>query len=276
MLKTTKMHMLKLLALISVTVFIAQPVFSEELIIPGSGNPEHVLGELANAFNARQTTHRIVIPPSTGMAGAIRDVSEGISTLGRTGRPLTEAELAKGLIYIPLGREAVAVAAGAGVTVRAISSAQLTDVFTGKIANWAVLGGKPAPIRVIGKESSDAIRRQLTTQFKDLVYADSVKVVHLDTFLIELLDRYPTSFTVINRSALGACKTKVAILALDGVQPSVENVGNGSYPLLMEFGLIHKAGGLSPAGKAFVEFIRSPEGVRIFRLHGVLTKNAIG
>jgi phosphate transport system substrate-binding protein len=100
--------------------------------------------------------------------------------------------------------------------------------------------------------------------------------VHLDTALIELLDRYPTSFAVINRSALGACKTKVAILALDGVQPTVENVGNGSYPMLMEFGLVHKTSGLSPAGKAFVEFIRSPEGAKIFRMNGVLVKNANG
>lgn len=268
--------MMKFIALFAVSVLFTTPALSEELVIPGSGNPEFVLGELANAFNARQKTHRIVIPPSTGIAGAIRVVSEGISTLGRVGRPLTEAELAKGLVYLPLGREAVAVAAGAGVSVQAISSAQLADVFTGKITNWADLGGKPAPIRAIGKESTDAIRRQLTIQFKDLVYADSVKIVHLDTFLIELLDRYPTSFAVINRSALGACKTKVAILALDGVQPTVENVSNGSYPMLMEFGLIHKPSGLSPAGKAFVEFIRSPEGEKIFRTHGVLVKNTNG
>jgi phosphate transport system substrate-binding protein len=268
--------MLKFIALFAVSVLFTTPVLSEELVIPGSGNPEFVLGELANAFNARQTTHRIVIPSSTGVAGAIRDVSEGISTLGRVGRPLTEAESAKGLVYMPLGREAIVAVAGAGVAVQGISSAQLVDIFAGKITNWAALGGKTAPIRAIGKESSDSIRRQLSARFKDMVFADSVKTVHLDTFLIELLDRYPTSFAVINRSALGACKTKVAILALDGVQPTVENVSNGSYPLLLEFGLIHKSNGLSPAGKAFIEFIRSPEGAKIFRMHGVLAKNTNG
>ena len=267
------MPTLKFFALFVLLPFFVQPAFSEELVVPGSGNPEYVLGVLANAFNARQSIHRVVIPPSTGMAGGIRDVDEGRTTLGRAGRPLTEAELAKGLIYTPLGREAVVAVAGAGVEVPAISSEQLIGIFSGKITNWSSLGGKQAPIRVIGKESTDAIRRQLSKQFKDLVFADSVKVVHLDTYLIELLDRYPTSFAVMNLSALGACKTKVGVLALDGIQPSIENIANGSYPLVMEFGLIYKSGGLSPAGKAFIDFIRSPEGARIFRSHGVLVKN---
>ena len=94
--------MMKFIALFAVSVLFTTPALSEELVIPGSGNPEFVLGELANAFNARQKTHRIVIPPSTGIAGAIRDVSVGISTLGRVGRPLTEAELAKGLVYLSI------------------------------------------------------------------------------------------------------------------------------------------------------------------------------
>jgi len=55
---------------------------AEDLVIPGSGNPEYVLDQLSKAFNARQTQHRVAIPPSTGTAGALRDVGEGISSVG--------------------------------------------------------------------------------------------------------------------------------------------------------------------------------------------------
>lgn len=255
-------------------VFAVSTVRAEELVVPGSGNNEFVVRELAKAFNHRQTQHRVTVPPSSGMAGAVRDVSEGISSLGRVGRPLREAELSKGLTYLPLGRDAIAVAGGAAVTARQISTEQLKAVFSGKITEWTALGGQAAPIRVIGKESTDAIRSQISTYFKDLTYADTVKIALLDTHLLELLDRYPSSFAIINRSALGACKTRVITLALDGVEPNLENIANGSYPLIMEFGLIHKNSGLSPAGKAFVEFIRSPDGVSILRSHGVVPKNA--
>lgn len=251
-------------------LFLAASACAEELTVPGSGNPEHVLGELARAFNARQAQHRVVVPPSSGTAGAVRDVSEGIAALGRVGRPLKDAELARGLTYLPLGRDAVAVAAGAGVTVRGISVGQVAAVFGGKVTDWSRLGGKPGPIRVIGKEGTDAVRQQLGKLIPDLTFGDAVKVVHLDTQLIELLDRYPTSFAAMNRSALDACRSKVVVLALDGVEPSLENLENGRYPLWLELGLIHRASGLSPAGKAFLEFIRSAEGMRILRAHGVL------
>lgn len=243
---------------------------AEELTITGSGNPEYLLGELAKAFNARQTQHKIIVPPSSGMAGAIRDVSEGVTSLGRTGRPLNEAERAKGLVYLPLAREAVVAVAGAGVTLKGISSAQLVAIFEGKLSDWKELGGKPGPVRPIGKEATDAVRMQLSKHIRAIDFGENVKIVHRDPLLIELLDRYPTSFAIINRSALGACKTRVVVLALDGIDPLPINVENGSYPMSMEFGLVHRKNGLTAAGKAFLEFIDSTDGVAILRRHGVL------
>lgn len=270
----TKCRPVCILALIWLAIIFARPAIAEDLVISGSGNPEYVISQLASAFNARQSAHRVAVPPSTGMAGGIRDVLEGRTSLARAGRPLTEAELAQGLVYVVLGREAIVVAGGAGVTARGITLEQLFEVYSGKITNWNALGGKPAPIRAIGKESTDSVRRQVAKYFKDLVLGDLVKVVHLDTHLIELLDRYPSSFTIMNRSALGACKTKVVYLALNGIEPSIENLANGSYPLVMEFGLLHKPNGLSPAAKAFLDFVRSPDGAKILRAHGVLVKGS--
>lgn len=260
----------RLLALWFGCFFLVGLAGGEELTITGSGNPEYVLGELAKAFNARQTAHRIIVPASSGTAGAIRDVSEGVSALGRTGRPLNEAERARGLVYLPLGREAVVAVAGAAVTVRNISSAQLIGLLEGKLDDWKELGGKPGPVRAIGKEATDSIRIQISKHFKDINYGENVKIVHRDPLVIELLDRYPTSFAIMNRSALGACKTRVAVLALDGVDPLPLNVENGSYPLTMEFGLVHRKNGLTAAGKAFLAFIDSADGVAILRRHGVL------
>jgi ABC-type phosphate transport system substrate-binding protein len=78
----------------------------------------------------------------------------------------------------------------------------------------------------------------------------------------------------LNRSALAACKTKVVYLTLDGVEPTPQNVGAGRYPLWLEFGLIYKAGRLSPAAQSFIEFSQSPAGIRILREHGVLAASA--
>lgn len=248
-------------------------VRAEELVIPGSGKAEYVLGQLAKAFNERQSQYRVIVPPSTGTAGALRDVGEGIASLGRVGRPLKDDEARQGFVHVPLGRDPVAVVGGADVGVRNITSAQVVDIYSGKIRNWSELGGKSAPIRAIGRETSDASRQALgmaIKPFKDLILDAAVKVVHLDPQLIDLLDQYPTSLGFLNRSGLGACRSRVVQLALDGVDPTPANLEKGLYPAWVELGLVHKPGGLSAAGRAFLDFVRSADGVRVLRRQGIL------
>ena len=86
------------LGLALLTFVLAGTSRAEDLVIPGSGNPEYVLGQLAQAFNARQSQHRVVVPPSTGTAGALRDVGEGLSPLGRVGRTLKDDERKQGFL----------------------------------------------------------------------------------------------------------------------------------------------------------------------------------
>ena len=255
-------------------VIAAGSVRAEDLVIPGSGNPEHVLKQMAKVFNARQSQYRVLVPPSSGTAGALRDVGDGVSTLGRVGRPLKDEERARGFSFLPLGRDPIVLVGGAGVTVRNLTAQQVIDIYTGKLLNWSALGGKAAPIRAIGREPSDASRQALQKvipAFRDIVFGSNVKVAHLDPHLLELLDHYPSSLGFINRSAIAACNTAVVPLAFEGVAPTPENLEKGSYPLSLEFGLVFKTStGMSPAAKAFVEFSRSPEGLRVLAEHGVL------
>lgn len=265
----TRLVILVLLMLASVW---AGPGRAESLTVPGSGNPEFILGQLARAFNRSQTEHQVTIPPSTGTAGALRDIGADTATLARVGRRLQGDEVALGLVFIPLGRDPVVFVAGAGVTVTSITRQQAVAAFRGDIRDWRALGGAPGPIRTIGREPTDASRRVIMRhipEFRDIAYGPRVKIVHLDPEMVALLDRYPTSLGTLNRSALFACVTPVVPLALDGIAPTAENVRRGHYPLWLEFGLIHKPGRLTPAGTGFIAFIRSDAGRRVLVDHGV-------
>ncbi len=249
-----------------VASLLSHKLLAEELTIPGSGNPQYVLTILAEAFNKEQVVHNVSIPPSTGTAGAVRDVEAGTASLGRVGRKLRPEELARGLIYLPIGRDPVVFVAGAGTTIAGLTAREAADVYAGKITNWQDLGGKPGPIRAIGREDTDAslmaIARSLK-EFHGLALGDHVKVVHLDLQLIELLDRFPGSLGFLNRSALSVAKTKLVHLALNGVEATPDKVESGQYPLWLELGLIYRLGNLSPAGKAFIGFIHAPENTPI-------------
>jgi phosphate transport system substrate-binding protein len=261
-----------LAAFLAATALAPVAALAERLEIPGSGNPEYALARLAEAFNARQAEHQVTVPGSIGTSGAVREVESGAASLARVGRPLKEDEAARGLVYVSLGRDPVVFAAGADVMVRSITSEQVLAVYSGKLTDWKDLGGKPGPIRAIGREVSDASRQAIGLHLKlfgEMEFPGNIKVVHLDPQLVELLDRYPTSLGFLNMSGLKACKSKVVHLAFNGVEPTVENMNAGRYPLWLEFGLIYKANALTPAGKAFLAFVNSPAGGDVLRGLGV-------
>ena len=259
--------------LIAATMMVSAGAVAEQLVIPGSGNNEYVLAELARTFNASQKTHQVVVPPSTGSAGALQAMEEKTATIARIGRPLKDSERRAGVDYVPLGSDAVTFIAGTGVSVKSITASQAFDIYSGKITNWSELGGKPAPIRAIGREGTDASRQIISRKFAafdKINYSDDVKIVHLDPQMILMLDRYPSSLGFLNLSALGAATTRLAPLALDGVPPSPANLESGTYPLRMDFGLLTRTGALTPAGKEFLAFIRSAAGLKVLRENGVL------
>lgn len=249
------------------------PVFAEQFEVPGSGNPESLLRELAAAFNDQQAVHRVSIPASVGTSGGIRAIEQETATLARVGRPLKPEELAMGIVFVPLGRDPVVIVAGAGVKVTDISSRQVLAIYRGEVDNWKDLGTEAGPIRAVGREISDASRNAMSKyipELREIKYGPGIKVVHLDPQLVELLDRYPTSFGILNKTATLACQTKVVLLALNGVKATAENLKKGLYPVWLELGLIYKPDALTPGNKAFLDFIKSPSGVAILEKFGVL------
>jgi phosphate transport system substrate-binding protein len=249
------------------------PALGETLAIPGSGNPEYIVGQLAKAFNARQNAHTVIVPTTTGTAGALRDVGEGHTSLGRIGRPLSESERKQGFSAHSLGHDPIVFVGGAGVSVRNITRAQVLAIYSGQLNSWGPLGDYKATIRAIGREKTDTSYRAITRairEFENVTYADTVKLVHLDSQLLELLDRYPASFGFLNRSALAAAKSKLVFLSLDSVEPNAENLASGRYPLSTEIGLVYKAQSLSDAARAFLQFVDSAEGIQVRRAHGLV------
>lgn len=165
----TRRKMMKNLAFLFsvVLLFASAPVtiFAGHLqtqYISGAGPSTHIVSLFFARFShtlAARDYEFIVPPKSTKHAGGITNSDTFL--FGRTGRPLSKEERAKGKEEILLARVPIAFAIGAGAGVQELSLTQLEQVYTGHIDNWKHLGGADAPIITVGREPAEALFSEL-------------------------------------------------------------------------------------------------------------------
>ncbi|MHB8068532.1 MAG: substrate-binding domain-containing protein [Desulfobaccales bacterium] len=248
-------------------------VRADLLEIPGTGACEALLQGVADAFSAQHPCHRVTVPPSSGSQGGIRLAASDQAILARVARPLTDEEKACGLRYLVFARDMVIFAGGARVTVTGLSRAQLADVYTGKITDWQELGGDPGPIRLLVRQPSDSnlliIQKHLPL-FRDLAFSASVKVIHTDPKMLNMLEKYKYSLGWLTFSALKASQSPIRPLALDGIAPTPENARSHKYPLIDDYALVFKEKRLNDLARSFLDFVFSNNGRQVIERYGVI------
>ena len=265
------MTMRTMIRSIAALLFSASPMLAHgaELAVVGTGDGIEVLKALSGAFNKTESAVEVTIPPSIGSGGGIAAVGAGKAALGRVARTLTEAELARGLIYTPVARlpSAVFVHPGAGVT--GLTSAQLVDIYAGKVTNWKEVGGADVRIRVVRREEADStftVLRNSMPGWKDLVITERSKLATSTQEAIETVR--------LVEGAIGFGPfTKVlehgtVVLKVDGHYPT-----DPGYPSGAVLAFIHTEATVTPDAKAFMAFATSDAAKDIIRSFGGLPVN---
>lgn len=242
------------------------------LVIPGSGSPELILRELASAFNAAHSGDRVEVPPSSRSVGGIHAVKNDEAVMARVSRR-PAGEDADGLRYAAFARDAVVFAAGKAVPAQGFSSAQLADIFSGRVTDWASLGLRPNPIRVVVRnqtESNLMLIKERLTPFRDISFSSDAKLAYHAYEMVALLGKYETAIGFASLSALKGASAGVHPLRLDGIAPTPENIASEKYPLLIEYGLVYKKNRLDDTARRFLDFIFSARGRQVLLDNGLV------
>lgn len=202
--------------------------------------------------------------PGTSVATNANGTERGIQALLTGGveiaavsRPLSAQEQGQGLAAVAVMTDAIAIVVGkANPFNQGLTSAQVVDMFQGKINNWSVVGGNGGTIRVINRPNISGTHQA----FKELV----LKGANFGTGAN--FTTLPTDGTTILFQALGtngigyatfaqvAKQQTVRAVVIDGLTPDV-----GSYPYQRQLYYVYK-NPASPAVQAFLGYATSPQG----------------
>lgn len=240
---------------------------AEVLVIPGTGDSQEVLRDLAEAFMRANPGARVEAPDSVGSSGGRKAVQDGKATLGRVANSSAVQETGASLSYLEFARTPVVFAVHPGVEgVLDITPEQALGVFSGTIRDWSELGGRPGKIYPITREEGDSswkVIRSALPGFKDMA-APAGKVFYTTPEAVRALEEHPgaIAYGPLAMFATG----KVRVLTLGGKSPLGDCAAKRGYPLFTHLGLIWK-GRLGPLEQRFIDFMRSAEGAGIIQRH---------
>ena len=232
----------------------------------GSGAGLEQVQALAKRFSALHPGVEFKLDDAGSETG-IALVGQGQIDFGYVSREPT-ADEARKITLTPLTGTGTAIAVNAANPVTGLTKEQVRDMFAGKITDWGKVGGQTGQtILAIVREPESATRSSFEAYFFDAAkpaYPNAINVVESKEAYAQIR-ALKGGIAMITLQTSTQNDQTMRLLALNGVAATTANVANGTYPIRrpVYFFTSSDSGKVKPAMRAFLDFIKSPEGAKI-------------
>jgi phosphate transport system substrate-binding protein len=152
--------------------------------------------------------------------------------------------------------------------VKSLTKDQIAKIFSGAITDWKDVGGTPGKIRVLIRESGASTRSAFEAYFfggaKATYVSNAVEVTTIDE-TVKAINSFKESIGMVTMNATTFSNNTIAFATVDGVAASRENLNSGKYQVRRPLYFVYPtdATKIKPAIKAFLDYVRGPEGQKI-------------
>jgi phosphate transport system substrate-binding protein len=194
-----------------------------------------------------------------GSGTGLTQVSQGGADIGNSdieaNTKLSAADAAALVDHKIVKQGFVMVTNGQVVGVSTLSIEQVQDIWTGKVTNWQDVGGPNLPIVLILRPQSSGTRyiwRQIVLKGKDEASGQAL-TEDSNGAVTAAVGQTPGATSVIGFAYYATSKGLQGI-ALDGIEPTVDNMSDGSYPV-WAFGHLYTKGEATGLSKSFIDYL---------------------
>ena len=249
----------------------------------GSSALKPLADDAAEYFNELHPDVSITIDAG-GSGQGLQQVADGTVDIGSsdvTAEEKLDASMAEGLVdhqvcVITMAPIVNPDVAEAGVT--DLTKDQLISIFTGETTNWSEVGGPDEDIVLITRPESSGTRATFEKYALDGNKEASNTSMETDDSGVLLQNVRDTKGAIgyVALSYLTGEDTGVSTVAIDGVEPTLENTYNGTYPV-WTYEHMYTNGEPNEVVQAFLDYIMSDDyGTRMEELgYGVSSKMTV-
>ncbi|RRJ64728.1 phosphate ABC transporter substrate-binding protein [Paenibacillus oralis] len=232
---------------------------SGSILAVGSSALQPLVDQVSKKFMEQNPNVSIQVQGG-GSGTGLTQVSGGQADIGNSdvfAEEKLEAAQASELVDHQVAVVAMAAVVNPEVTIDNLTKDQLVQIFTGKVTNWKDLGGPDQKIQIVNRPSSSGTRATfekyaLGTKTEDLqgsIQEDSSGTVK------KLVGETPGA---IGYLALSYLDDSVKVVKYEGVDATVDNVANGTYPV-WAYEHMYTKGEPNEVTKAFLDYMVSED-----------------
>lgn len=217
----------------------------------------------ARQYIVHNTTHNAYVNLMDGKADVIFVTSPSADELTMARQKGLELEV------IPIVNEGFVFFVNAKNPVKSVSLQQIKDIYRGNITNWRAVGGQDKAIVAYQRPENSGSQ---TGMYDLMVSKDEImdppkeQIIASMGEIIEAVAVYNNEQDAIGYSYYYFAtdmwnNEKVRLLAIDGVTPSKETIGNRSYPIMTAYyAVLRSDASKGSAARRLVEWILSEQG----------------
>ena len=204
----------------------------------------------------------------TNTRGAYKDIVDGKADLIICVAPSEEqlayaAQNGVELEMVEIGKDAFVFIVNSDNPVSDISVEQIRGIYSGEITNWKELGGPNVPIAAMRRNEGSGSQSALENLM------GGTPIVADYTALFGSPIGFSFRYYVTGMLAEGGVK----MLSVNGVEPDIENIASGAYPVTSSIYAVYRKGESNENVYKAVDFMLSKEGQEIVEKSGYIPVN---
>lgn len=260
-------------ALIYLMFGLISPGAAETLTVAGTGSSGPIVQRLFDEFRKQhpEASLNIVTPP-LGSGGSLKALPLGRIDMAFAGRPMKPAEQARVGRYFEFALTPLVFASSNGSHGNGFSLDELADIYAGKTQTWR----SGHPIRLVLRasfESDTLLMRSMSPAMDTAVDAAAQRpgmvMGNNDLDTLDLIINTPGSLGPTTLGLLATSNAKLKVFALNGKEPNLGNLKNGSYPWAKSITAVLPQTP-SPLAENFANFLRSDEAKAVLQKYDYL------
>jgi phosphate transport system substrate-binding protein len=244
----------------------------QKIAIDGSTGTAPLVAALGKAFTAKHNVG-VEIGGGLGTKARFEALTAGKIEIAMASHGLKVSEIAAmGMTVHRIATTPVVFAVHESVRLDGLTEAQICAIYEGRQSNWKEFGGSDLAIAPLARPESEVdteVVRDGIGCFKALKLTARVKILERAGDMARALAETSGGIGMTSATVVEQSKGKIKALSLNRVAADEASVVAGRYRLLRDSFLVTK-NAPSPQVKAFIDFVRGPEGAAVIKASGAI------